>query len=1416
MVLGLGSKKKGQPVKLEFLILIHEIKPWKPVQSAKTPLVLQWQRGDKRSGKSKIVVPDEDGRIVFNESFKLPAKLVREPEGKGKNAGVVKFQKKTVVFNLLEATTDRQLARCIVDLGEFGDADTAVEANSPLSTGKKVVSGGSPSLFFKIGLHGKKEEPRTSISARVSFGSKAAATAPAPAPAKAPAVSSKAAVEPALDEETRKSLVAALMSDEDDDNDSIASFTDDEEDGTSESAPKARASTSKSDVSGSAAKAPSPVSHPSPARPEVSKVSAPPSHPPPSPRRDPPKVSAAPSHPPLSPRPERVSTPPSHPPPPRPDASKVSGPPSHPPPARPDASRASAPPSHPPPTRPETPKASPPKSVAQSAKPDVPKSPPPTSIPSPARGDASKSSQSTPPKRDPGEALRSSASPVEKRADASRATGLFSSGNRSPASSVDSSNNGPKVSKGSSAAAETGTNASRVNKSTKLSAEEQEEELRASLFSSDADSRSSKSSKSSVNAPEPARAPLGLFSSGTTNAAGRGGRSSPTPSEGSRSPLVSKDSSRGSSPSDTKAASEVAGSDIAKASKSEVPAEKDRTQKSSIPLPPASAKAAAAAAATAYAAKNSYRTRGKSYDFTFDSGSSEDSLSPNSNGARSPIQSPLLSAQSGTLHSRSPSYSRTQKTVLPQGPEVSMDAKQPVSQKEEKREESKSIPSKEEGRKSYDRRDEKPETRRSVDLRRDDIGPVKSIPPKRDEFMNDDDGEAVSVLGSAKANLARVEKKALDELRNKVANAEAKLLEANQRAQEQARQLSQQVERLEGELRETGAMEVALYCVVAEHGNSSHKLHTPARRLARLYMHASKQWSPERKAGTAKNCVAGLVTVAKACGTDVSRLSFWWSNVVALRAVIAQAYDTGGPDNSQVGSTDATASTNSNGNGSASWARKSLTSRKSFSRQDSKLLSPKPLPSDWQQPGTFITALEKIEGWIYTKIIESLWWQAMIPRMQKGVDPSAPTSPRGLSILSPAALAEFTNKAKEDFNKMAGDVTGMFVKKHDRTASVSLPELGDARQGNVSVEIWKKAMKDALCRLCPVRGAGHECGCLPMLIKTAIEGCCARLDVALFNAILRDEGDDVPTDPISDPVSDPSVLPISPGGLSFGGGSQLKNVVVTWSTFIHGLVSLKEPTFAPEAENGDSSPEMDDPEKLPKLFNLIKATGDLLMLPKDFLTDRAFRKEEAKREAEKMASVFKVLKTTGDILQLPKEMLMDKSLRREICPMLSLHLVRRILVNFVPDEFAPDPISPSLLAALNAEAAIERQRNGEADESSVAMATAPPVVYPVPSAFYVWSWIGEANSNAATWGRSSNSLLRKGYTSDEDLEVMEQLQENNASSKLDVILGSSRPSSVSTSNGEHSEGIMKSRQSFGEEIGASRRFQLLKPVWGTQ
>lgn len=62
----------------------------------------------------------------------------------------------------------------------------------------------------------------------------------------------------------------------------------------------------------------------------------------------------------------------------------------------------------------------------------------------------------------------------------------------------------------------------------------------------------------------------------------------------------------------------------------------------------------------------------------------------------------------------------------------------------------------------------------------------------------------------------------------------------------------------------------------------------------------------------------------------------------------------------------------------------------------------------------------------------------------------------------------------------------------------------------------------------------------------------ARLDVAMFNALLRESDDDIPTDPVSDPISDPKVLPISAGKkLSFRAGAQLKNVV----SIVHQLLA---------------------------------------------------------------------------------------------------------------------------------------------------------------------------------------------------------------------------------------------------------------------
>jgi len=79
------------------------------------------------------------------------------------------------------------------------------------------------------------------------------------------------------------------------------------------------------------------------------------------------------------------------------------------------------------------------------------------------------------------------------------------------------------------------------------------------------------------------------------------------------------------------------------------------------------------------------------------------------------------------------------------------------------------------------------------------------------------------------------------------------------------------IDKLEQELREVAALEVSLYSVVPEHGSSAHKLHTPARRLSRLYIHASKFWSEDKRASVAKSIASGLVLVAKSSSNDASR-----------------------------------------------------------------------------------------------------------------------------------------------------------------------------------------------------------------------------------------------------------------------------------------------------------------------------------------------------------------------------------------------------------------------------------------------------------------------------------------------------------------------------------------------------------------
>ncbi|KAL2225916.1 UNVERIFIED_CONTAM: hypothetical protein Sindi_1950300 [Sesamum indicum] len=529
-------------------------------------------------------------------------------------------------------------------------------------------------------------------------------------------------------------------------------------------------------------------------------------------------------------------------------------------------------------------------------------------------------------------------------------------------------------------------------------------------------------------------------------------------------------------------------------------------------------------------------------------------------------------------------------------------------------------------------------------------------------------------------------------------------------------ELETRIQNLESELREVAALEIALYSVAPEHGSSSHKVHTPARRLSRLYIYACKHWSQDKRATVAKNTVSGLVLVSKSCGSDVSRLTFWLSNTVVLREIITQAFGSSCNSNALAKVFES--------NGCETKSPPVKLKNSSGSRQLNKqgLLQ---FIDDWQETRTFTAALGKVEAWIFSRIVESIWWQTLTPNMQ---------SPIGDST---------TNKGAE---RLLG------------------PALGDHRQGNFSINLWKNAFHDAFKRLCPVRAGGHECGCLPVLARKVMEQCIGRLDVAMFNAILRESAHEIPTDPVSDPIVDSKVLPIPAGDLSFGSGAQLKNSVGNWARWLSDFLGMDADA---SAEDEKKSQEDDDKStEEPKSFPLLNALSDLLMLPKD--------------------------------------MLMDRTIRLEVCPSISLPLVKRILCNFSPDEFCPDAVPGAVLEALNAECIVDRRLSG--DSASSFPYTASPTTYIPPSSTDVAEKVAEAGANSQ-FSRSSSSVQRKGYTSDEELDELESC----ITSVIDKLPSS--PTTVVNGNGNGNGNINDDRTEEVSYNGGNARYDLLRVVW---
>lgn len=102
------------------------------------------------------------------------------------------------------------------------------------------------------------------------------------------------------------------------------------------------------------------------------------------------------------------------------------------------------------------------------------------------------------------------------------------------------------------------------------------------------------------------------------------------------------------------------------------------------------------------------------------------------------------------------------------------------------------------------------------------------------------------------------------------------------------------------------------------------------------------------------------------------RLTFWLSNSIVLRTIISQA--TGDPELPK------SARSSIDRNGAAKVKHKASSPLKweapsSGKKQGMNLLNGS--FGDWENPNSFMSTLEKIESWIFSRIVESIWWQVI-------------------------------------------------------------------------------------------------------------------------------------------------------------------------------------------------------------------------------------------------------------------------------------------------------------------------------------------------------------------------------------------------------------------------------------------------------
>ena len=171
-----GKNRRSSSVQVDYLVQIEDIKPWPPSQSLRSlrSVLIQWENGYRNSGSTNTVVPSlgtvvGEGKIEFNESFRLPVTLLREVPVKGKDTDT--FQKNCLEFNLYEPRRDKAqlLATAVVDLADYGVIKETISLTAPVNSKRSFRSTPQPILYFKIQPIDKGRTISSSLSKGVSM-----------------------------------------------------------------------------------------------------------------------------------------------------------------------------------------------------------------------------------------------------------------------------------------------------------------------------------------------------------------------------------------------------------------------------------------------------------------------------------------------------------------------------------------------------------------------------------------------------------------------------------------------------------------------------------------------------------------------------------------------------------------------------------------------------------------------------------------------------------------------------------------------------------------------------------------------------------------------------------------------------------------------------------------------------------------------------------------------------------------------------------------------------------------------------------------------------------------------------------------------------------------------------------------------